>query len=209
MIALVAAVLAGVLIYLFVNHFAKTKVAPPATATVFVAKSYISAGTPDTSIVSQGTLKAKVVPLSQVVIGAITDPSVISGEYASVSIAAGQQITAADFTRAPSSLSSYLTGDQRAVAIDIDAAHGLTSYLKQDSTVDVIAQAAKGNASTTLFQNVTILANTGGIVVLRLTDEQTLRLANAKQTNLTLWLTLRPATGAKDSVRIRQIVGGI
>ena len=45
-------------------------------------------------------------------------------------------------------------------------------------------------------------ANAGGDVVLNLTDKQVLLLGDALQRNLTIWLEMRPAKGAKDSVKL-------
>jgi Flp pilus assembly protein CpaB len=197
-VALISALLAGGLIYMFVSHYHKTTVDPPATTTVFVAKHFIPAGTPETTIASDAMLKPKVIAVAQVVAGAITDPSVITGEVAAAPIAPGQQVTVTDFSHTDITLSSYLQGDHRAVAMSIDPAHGLTSYLTVGNTVDVMAQGPKG--SFDLFQNVTVLANAAGDVVLDLTDKQSLLLANALEANLTLWLELRPVTGARNSV---------
>ncbi len=199
LVALLCAVAAGVLIYLFISQNRTTTVTTgPSTATVFVAKRYIPAGMPESAIISQNLLAPKVVPLGQAVAGAISDPSLIAGEVAATSIAAGQQVTGTDFSRANVTLGSYLSGDYRAVAMSIDSAHGLTAYLTRGDTVDVVAQGPKG--SFDLFQDVTVLDNASGNIVLELTDKQVLLLANAKQAGLTLWLTLRPVSGARNSI---------
>jgi Flp pilus assembly protein CpaB len=198
LVALISAALAGVLIYMFVSRYHKTTVETPTTMTVFVATRYIPAGTPETSIIAQNMLRSEVVPITQSVAGAIADPSVISGEVAAAAIASGQQVTTSDFSHADITLGSYLNGIHRAVAVSIDPAHGLTSYLVRGNTVDVVAQGPKG--SFNLFEDITVLANASGDVVLNLTDKQALLLANAQQANLTLWLTLRPIAGGRSSV---------
>jgi Flp pilus assembly protein CpaB len=200
LVAATAAIAAALLIYVFVSHYRKSTVLPPAETTVFVAKRYIPGGMSEQQIISSGMLESKLVPVSQAIVGAISDPSVITGEVSTTAIAAGQQVTAADFTHGTSSVASLLSGDQRAVAIAIDAAHGLTGYLAEGDTVDVLTQGSGGTG--VLFQNVLVLANQGGDVVLDLTDKQTLLLADALQMNLTLWLELRPATGATNSVKV-------
>lgn len=198
LVALVSATLAAVLIYMFVSHYHRTTVVAPTTATVFVARRYIPAGTPETSVASGGMLRPKVEPLTQVVAGAISDPSQIAGQVVSAPIAAGQQATVSDFTHANVTISSYLAGAERAVAISIDPAHGLTSYLSRGNTVDVMAQGQNG--SFVLFENVTVLGNEAGHVVLELTDRQTLSLANDLAHNFSIWLALRPVTDAKGGV---------
>jgi Flp pilus assembly protein CpaB len=209
LIALVAAVAAGLLIYLFVSHYNKKNsptAATPSTATIVVAKKFIAAGTPDSLIISANLLKTEVVASSQVLAGAISDPSAISGEVASASIAAGQQITLADFSHATVTLSAYLSGDFRAVGLTIGAVNGLTSYLTVGSKVDVVAGSTKDSTSLELFNNVTVLSvNTTGFVVLKLTQKQVLELTSAEDQGLSLWFTLRPLNGATDPVAPLQI----
>lgn len=200
LIAVACAALAGLLIYLFVSHYNKKAAAPPpASVTVFEATRYIPRGTPQASVAAENLLKPVQVPAAQVVLGAITDPSEIVGEVSAGSIAAGQQVTAADFSHASITLSSYLTGDQRAIAFSLDATHGLTAYIAVGDTVDMMAQS--GGRTEMVAQNVPVLANAGGDVVIRVTDKQALKLA-ADTGVASLWLTLRPASGAKESVKL-------
>jgi Flp pilus assembly protein CpaB len=198
LIALAAAVIAGGLIYLFVSHYNKSTPSAPTTATVFVAKKYIPAGTPETDVISGDLIKSEVVPSTQIIAGGISDPSVIAGEVASESIAAGQQIAVTDFSHTNVTISSYLTGAYRAVAIAIDPVHGLTSYIGVGSTIDVVTTGKGG--SVQLFENVTVLGNAAGDVVLKLTQKQVLELTNAQQEGLTIWFELRPLTGATNSI---------
>lgn len=198
LVALISALLAAVLIYLFVSRYHRTVVTGPTTATVFVARHYIPAGTPETEVASGGMLRPQVVPLAQAVAGAISDPSEITGQVVAAPIAAGQQATVTDFSHANVTIGSYLKGAERAVAISIDPAHGLTSYLTLGNTVDVMAQGSRG--SFVLFENVTVLSNEQGHVVLELTDKQTLSLANDLGHGFTIWLALRPVNGARNSV---------
>ena len=199
LVAVVCAVAAGVLIYLAVH---KNKTSPPPVATeitVYQAKKFIPAGTPQALVAQEGMLKAVTVPTGQVVLGAITDPGAITGEVAATPIAVGQQVTAADFTHANVTISSYLSGSERAIAFALDPVHGLTAYIGQGNTVDIMGQT--GGKSELLAQNVTVLANAGGDVILRVTDKQALMLASATGVS-SLWLTLRPVTGGTESVRV-------
>ena len=200
LIAVACAALAGLLIYLFVSHYNKKAAAPPpASVTVFEATRYIPRGTPQASVAAENLLKPVQVPAHQAVLGAISDPSEIVGEVSTGSIAAGQQVTAADFSHANITLASYLTGDQRAIAFSLDATHGLTAYIAEGDTVDIMAQA--GGRTEMVAQNVPVLANAGGDVVVRVTDKQALKLASDTGV-ASLWLTLRPASGAKESVKL-------
>lgn len=203
LIAGVSAVLAAALIYLFVTHYAKKAPAPIVVAqdsTVLVAKQAIPAGTPETQLVADGMLRPTHVPQSQVVAGALSDPAVVVGQATSVAIPIGQQITLGDFTKTPvNPITSFLKGDQRGVAFSFDAEHGLTSFLQPNSTVDIMA--VEGTSTQLLLKDVTIIGNSGGLVILRLTDKQAL-VVTAATTNHTLWLSMRPTLKATNSVKV-------
>ena len=59
-------------------------------------------------------------------------------------------------------------------------------------------------SSTLLLQNVPVLSNAGGLVVLRLTDRQALLITAATGT-YSLWLTLRPSLKGTDSVQVGSV----
>lgn len=201
-VAALAAVLAGVLLYLFVQHYksnSSSSVATPSAVYVFEATKYIPAGTPASTIASEGLFKRTQVPAKQAVAGAIADPSLITGEVSATSIAPNQQVTAADFTHANVTIGAYLTGTQRAIAIPLDAPHGLTAYLSAGNTVDIMDE--NQGSTTMLAQNVSILGNSGGDVVLRVSDKQALQISSASDSTK-IWLVLRPPTGAQESVRV-------
>jgi Flp pilus assembly protein CpaB len=201
LVALLAAIVAGALIYAFVSHSNKNATATaPVESTVFVAKSYIPAGMEDSAIISQGLLKPEQIAATAVIAGALSDPSEVAGMVSTSAIAAGQQVTSSDFAKGSSQLDTQLRGNGRAVAISLDAAHGLTAYLTAGDTVDVAVQGPSGAGA--LFQNISVLANATGNVVLDLSDKQVLLLADALQENLSIWLELRPAKGATDSVKL-------
>jgi Flp pilus assembly protein CpaB len=82
LIALVAALIAGGLIYLFVSHYHKstpTVNTTPSTATVFAATKYIPAGTPETEVVSENLIKSEVVPATQV-------SAYLTGDYRAIAL---------------------------------------------------------------------------------------------------------------------------
>jgi Flp pilus assembly protein CpaB len=206
-VAAISAVLAGALIYLFVQHYRQAPVAAtPTNATVFIATKYIPAGTPAATIASGGFLTRTVVPVAQVIAGAITDPSEIVGEASTQAVASGQQASLGDFSKAAVSIGAYLKGTDRAIAVPLDLSHGLTAYLRPGATVDILV--GTPTKTIVLAQNVPILANTGGDVVLKVTDKQTLAMASASDKDK-IWLTLRPATGATQSVAIGNTVSGL
>src|SRR5581483_10433290 len=193
-IAAVAAVLAGLLLYIFVQHYRQAPVAAaPTTADVFVTSKYIPAGTPASTVAADSLLKRITVPSTQEVAGAIADPSVITGEVSAAPIAAGQQITVTDFTHSAVTIGSFLTGDYRAIAVPLDPSHGLTAYLAQGDSVDLMVD--EGGKTIVVAQNVPVLANASGDIVFKVTDTQAITLAGASD-NAKIWLTLRPPTGA-------------
>jgi len=201
LVAVLSAVLAAVLIYLFVTHYKKNSAAPVVTAppaTVWVATHPILQGTPESQVAGLGYFKPTQVPAASVMPGAITDPTQVVGEVAESTIAAGQQVTIADFVKG-SVLPSALEGAQRAVAFTLDNEHGLTTWLTVGNTVDVML--IKKSSSELVAQNVTVLENEAGLVVLKLTDKQALLLTGFT-TKGSLWLSLRPAIKAKDSIRV-------
>ena len=62
----------------------------------------------------------------------------------------------------------------------------------------------KGTKSEMIEQNVIVLENEQGLVVLKLTDKQAL-LLTAATTQGSLWVSLRPALGATNSVKIYSV----
>lgn len=206
LVAVVSALAAAVLIYLFITHYRKNtpSIVLPQYATVMEAKRAIPAGTSETQLATEGLLAPRRVPTSQAILGALSDPSAVAGQTTSVAVEAGQQITAGDFTKTPvNALAGYLKGDQRGVAFTLDNEHGLTSYLQPNDTVDVMAVASNG-ASELLIKDVTIIANSQGLVTLRLTDKQALLVTGATS-KYTLWLAMRPTVNATNSVPVGSV----
>jgi Flp pilus assembly protein CpaB len=199
-VAAVAALLAGLLLYLFVQHYRRAPVAAaPTDVSVIVATRYIPAGTLASTVYSDNILKRVEVPGKEAILGAITDPSAITGEVATASIAAGEQISVADFTHSVVTIDSYLSGDYRAIAVPLDASHGLTNYIAQGNTVDIMDD--EGGKTVVVLQNIPVLANAGGDVIFKVTDAQALTLAGASDSSK-LWLTLRPPNGGTQSIKV-------
>lgn len=198
-VAVVAALAAGALFYAFAQNY-KTNtppVLPPVNT--FVAQKLIPQGAAGQVISAEGLLKTVQVPGAKAVAGAVSSLSSIAGQVTTGPIAAGQTLTAADFTRANITISSYLSGDQRAIALPLDAAHGLTAFVQQGDTIDVMETA--GAATSVLAQNITVLSNSAGDIVLRVSDKQALTIANASD-NAKIWLTLRPPVQAQQTVTV-------
>jgi Flp pilus assembly protein CpaB len=204
-VAAVAAILAGILLFVFVQRYRTNQNASSAATSVFVASALIPQGSSADVIASQQLLQRTTLRGSQVQTGAITDPSVLHGEVAAVTIYPGQQITASDFTSG-GTIASELTSNQRALAIPIESTRGLVGFVHTGDHVDVLASYSGGasrGSVTTLLQNILVLSvpSSGGSnsnIVLRVSDRDAPSLAYAAD-NGKVWIDLRPPLGASSS----------
>jgi Flp pilus assembly protein CpaB len=213
-VATVAAILAGILLFAFVQRYRSNQNASSAATTVFVAHSLIPQGSSSDAIASEQLLQRTTVRGSQLQAGAIADPAVLHGEVAATNIYPGQQITAADFTPAVT-VASQLAADQRALSIPVDSSHGLIGFVHAGEYVDVLASytggagASRGSV-TRLLQDVLVLsapsAAGGGLgagssssnIMLRVSEHDAASLAYAAD-NGKVWIVLRPPLGASQS----------
>jgi Flp pilus assembly protein CpaB len=236
-LAIAAAVLAGLLVLVYVSRYRASVRSDNAPVTVLVAKSTIPKGTPGNLLAAQSLFTVTTIRESQLRNGAFSDPSSLVGRAASHDIFAGQQLTAGDFAASATSLASTLSGNQRVVLIPLDGAHGLTADLTSGDRVDIYAafnltpvdssgRAVSGAASRPvlrlIMQNIQVaeIKSSGGglgggggsLVGLQVTDKQAANLAFASD-NGRIWLTLRPASGAKptkpDLVTVETLMLGV
>jgi len=157
-VAIAAALLAGVLIYAFVKHYKNNTTAAPASNSVIVATSYIPRGTPESMVAANNGFKLQVLKSGTVVAGAITQPTQIAGEVAATNIAPGQELTSADFATGTVSIAQYLTGSARALEIPVDATHGLSGYIVQGQKIDLATNVGTGTNSTKAHPSLDLLA---------------------------------------------------
>jgi Flp pilus assembly protein CpaB len=198
----VAAALAALLLLVYLNRYRNNLNAQNAAVSVLVAKSLIQKGTPGDLIGTKSLFQATSVPKAQLKTGALTDPSTLRGLVALTDIFPGQQLTIQSFgvVRA-GAVASQLSAFERAVAIPVDATHGLIGEVQPGDHVDVLVGLSGGTAGSiikTLLQNVPVLLTTGGSLTLRVSDAQASRLAWASD-NGKIWVTLRPPAGARQS----------
>jgi Flp pilus assembly protein CpaB len=175
---------------------------------VLVAKTAIQKGSPGNIVASDQMYRLTAIHQSELQAGAFTDPAALRGLVAAHDIYPRQQLTQADFVAAsPGALQTNLNGDQRAISIPIDAAHGMSGQISPGDHVDVYVGVNQGGAGGShpviklMMENALVLrtASTGaptGTVVLRGNGKQTAALAFASD-NGKIWLVLRPATGAR------------
>jgi Flp pilus assembly protein CpaB len=203
--AALAALLAGVLLFAFVQSYKKGGTPAVVNTPVFVASQFIPRGTPVSVIASGELMSRTTVPSSHVIAGAIADPSAVKGEVAAADIYPGQQLTATDFTAGSVSLASQLTGINRAIAIPVDSAHGLVGFVHTGDHVDVLE--SLNNVVSVLAQNITVLnapsSGGGGVtggsssnnIILQVTPRLAVQEAYAADFGK-IWVVLRPPVGA-------------
>jgi pilus assembly protein CpaB len=210
-VAIGAALVAGVLLFVFVQQYRKSVKGTVNSAQVLVAKAFIPRGTPSSVITSQSMYTRTALPSSQTLAGAISDPLVLTGTVAARDIYPSQQLQGSDFTRANVTLSSQLSGTARALEINADAVLGMVGYVAPGDHVDLLASV--GNSITELAQNVLVLSAPGLItgavapgssgtgLVVRVTDANALQIAAAEE-NGKILVVLRPPVGAQQSVAV-------
>jgi Flp pilus assembly protein CpaB len=218
LLAIVAAIVAGLLVLVYVNRYRDSVSAQSAPVTVLVAKSTIPKGTSGKVVAAEGLYTVSTIRQSQLLEGALSDPSSLLGHAATTDIPPGAQLTSAEFSDTATSVASTLTARQRVVSIPFDASHGATPDLTVGDHVDVYAgfnvtpvgptgiPVAGGQSRPVLklvMQNVPVVRLTAGgsggnEVSLKVNDVQAAQLAFATD-NGKLWLAVRPASGAKAS----------
>lgn len=192
LVAVGAAVLAGILLVVYVRGYRNNVSANAAQTNVLVARNLIQKGTPGPAIGTQHLYEIKAVPKTALLAGAYVDPSALQSGVAVADIFPGQQLTAADFAAPASTLDAQISGRQRALMIPIDATRTLGGQLTSGDVVDIYIS-LRGVVKEFL-QNVTVLV-AGGTVTVRVTSKQAALLALAVDTGK-IWFTLRPRVSA-------------
>jgi Flp pilus assembly protein CpaB len=186
--------------------------------TVLVARESLPKGASGDVIAEKGQFQATGFKRDQVKEGAVTDPASLRGQVAVHNLVRGQQLTVSDFSRPKNPVLSRLADDQRAMTLPLDAAHGMAGQIQTGDHVDVFAgfqvQPVGSGGRThpvlrVLLQDVEVLQappapKQGGLsgggqtqnVVLRVSDKDAPQLAFSSD-NGKLWISLRPAAGAK------------
>ena len=183
--------------------------------TVLVARSLIEKGTPGNAIATSEMFQTTTVPRRELKDGALNDPALLRGRVAVDEIYPGQQLTAADFSATPTNaIPTRLAGDQRAISVPLDAAHGMVGQVQPGDHVDVLAGFNLETSDSskpvvkTLMADALVLAapaeaKTGlaagsgtSSVSLRVDAEQAAEIAWAAD-NGKVWIVLRPRVGAK------------
>jgi pilus assembly protein CpaB len=216
-LATVAAVVAGAILLVFLNAYRDGLVGGSDTKTVMVAKQLIPKGAPAEVIAADGMYQSATIDEDKVEDGAISDPDAIKEQYASKSIFPGEQLRSEDFQSNAEGFPSRLAAYERAMAIPVDNVHGMVGELKAGDRVDVIGAFLLTSGSTLVTSSVTrtLLQD---VLVLKAPEERVdggtdmqevyLKIPNDRDAEVIaytaeigkIWLTLRPAAGAKQHV---------
>jgi Flp pilus assembly protein CpaB len=199
-----AVVLAAILLVVYLDRYRSRVAGENAPTPVLVAKQLIPAGTPGTVVASKSMYAPTTLPQKEVEVGAIADPTYLSGRAAAVDIFPGQQFTATDFAASDTaSVDSQLTGTERAFAISIDSVHGVSSQVLPGDSVDVYISV--GGLVKLFRPNVKVMTTPtypgpagGGNLVLKIETKEASTWLYAAD-NAQLIFVLRPVVGAKQT----------
>jgi Flp pilus assembly protein CpaB len=200
LLGVIAAVIAAIALIVYLNHY-RNSVAQP-DVKVLVANRTIPQGTSgDTLAKSTGFYVLTPIPKDQVLTGAITDTSTLTGKVATTEIKPDSQLNESQFS-APTGLAPQLAPGQRAVVVALGSPQSVGGQIVPGSLVDVwvtsSGQASNGVSrpiAKLLFQKMEVMnAVDGGNVTLMATWKQAGQLIYASS-NAQIWLTLRPTLG--------------
>jgi Flp pilus assembly protein CpaB len=201
----IVAVIAVILLVVYLRSYRSSVNSGKQAEQVLVAARYIQRGTSGSLIASHGLYKPTTVQKDQLKLNAIGDPAALNGRVAVADIFPGQQLTQDDFTaEAPTSIPYQITGRQRAIAIPVDATHGLIGQVAAGNYVDVyvgVAGAKQGSLVTLLEPDVYVLVAPGAgssNAVLRVATQDVPKFAYAAD-NERIWLVLRPQVGGSNT----------
>jgi hypothetical protein len=192
-----AALLAAILLVVYLNRYRSSVNSETAPTPVLVAKNLIPQGASGTIIAKQELFQVATLPKNDLKVGAISDPAYLNGRVAAADIFPGQQITTADVSAGlTDAIPTQLSGKQRAVAINVGATQGLVGYVASGDRVDVYYQTG-GNegAILGLLEPNVLIMRAGNPVIIRADAGLAQKLALASVSG-TLWFLLRPAGNA-------------
>ena len=208
-----AAVLAGIVILVYVSQYRRSIDEGAAPVGVLVARSLIESGTSGDVVGQKEMFQVQSTPQDQVKLGAISDPALLRGHYAVNDVYPGEQITAADFAGVTgSAVGTQLVDRERAVAVPVDSPHGLIGTVQAGDKVDMLVSIAGngGAVMKTLLQDIYVLqpsvAGGGGIgsqgassnMIVKVNPYQAAKIAYAAE-NGKVWIILRPRSGGKSA----------
>lgn len=210
LIATIMALITGFTVYAFAVNLKKSvNTANIPTTTVVVAAANISENT----VITAKMLEVKQLPTESVTVGTAKTVDEIVGKVVKYPITAGEQIIVQKLKTLGSDdgtdLSYQLKENERAITISVDEVTGVSGFVRQGDTVDIITTTAVDAKPVTsyLLKNVKVLkvsnkaANTSGqqitsysSVTLCLSPDDSLKLGEAINLGKSIRLVLRPIT---------------
>jgi Flp pilus assembly protein CpaB len=217
LLGVIAAVIAAIALIVYLNHYRNSVKA--SDVNVLVANKPIPQGmTGDQLAKATGFYVIRGIPKDQVLTGAITDTSTLTGKVANTEIRPNSQLTESQFS-APTGLAVQLKPGDRAVVVALGSPQSVAGQIVAGSRVDVwvttSGQASNGVSrpiAKLLFQDMEVMnAVDGGNVTLMATARQAGQLIYASS-NAQIWLTLRPTLGTvtkrPPTISASAVVGG-
>lgn len=211
-VAAVLALIAAAALLVFLQAY-KDDLTSDDPVQVLVAKSVIPKGTPAAIVADQQLYELSRVKNSQVEDGAITDPDEVAGKVVASDISPGHQLQSSDFEEGRTA-QAQLTGFQRAMSVPLDESRGLMGDVEAGDHVDVVVtyrNAGTGpNSAKIAARDVLVLSVSGSddgvtnsddaTATLRVNDKDAAAIAAAVDGG-SVWLVLRPAVGARSTVK--------
>jgi pilus assembly protein CpaB len=196
LLGVAAAVLAAILLLVYLNQYRNSVNDKSAPLQVLVAKKGVSGET----VASSGLYKLVNVAKSEAKTGVFVDPSSLTGTVALAPIYPGQQLTDSDFGAAPTGLTPQLTRGQRAVVVPLDSPSSVGGQITAGDFVDVWVLITNGTSpiAREVLQKMYVMNLSGGNATLRATPRQAGELIFASN-NEKIWLTLRPPVASVTS----------
>lgn len=206
-VGVAAALIAAVLLVVYLNRYRSSVNESTAQTPVLVAKNLIPKGTSGTIIAQNNLFQTATLAKDDLKLGAVGDPAYLQGRITVADVYPGQQITAGDLSATTTNaLPTQISGAQRAIAVPIDGVHAVAGNLVDGDRVDIYLALNTGDRGVLglLMADMLILrAPTADSTsaVLRATSVQSAKLASGSE-NGRLWFVLRPQIGAKKTPRI-------
>lgn len=212
MLGVIAAVIAAIALLVFLNQYRN---GGTSTVQVLVAKKTIPQGTSgDVLAKSTGFYTVAQIPKDNVLSGAITDSSTLSGLVALADINPNSQLTESQFGPG-TGVVQKLGPNDRAVVVSLGSPQSVGGQIVAGSHVDFwVTTSGQGAGGVSrpiaklLFQNVLILGVNGGNITMEATPTQAGQMIYAS-TNDQIWLALRNTVSRDHHVPvIGSVTGG-
>jgi Flp pilus assembly protein CpaB len=200
LLGVIAAVIAAIALIVYLQHY-RNSVAQHDVQILVANKTIPQGMTGDQLATATGFYTIRGIPKDQVLTGAITDTSTLTGKVALAQIKPNSQLTESQFG-APTGLAPQLAPGDRAVVVSLGSPQSVAGQIGPGSLVDVwVTSSGQGAGGVSrpiaklLFQGMQVMnAVDGGNVTLMATARQAGQLI-AASSNATIWLALRPALG--------------